>query len=74
MTKKIISDVQIYRTTTEETTTVYTAADYFDVEDVCVRSDFKLIDVDAAVELNPLPNGISFDGDTGELTLSTMVD
>ena len=62
------------RTLTDETTTVYTAADYFDVEDACARSDFTLIDVETDAELNPLPNGISLDEDSGELTFSTMVD
>ena len=64
----------MYRTTTDETTTVYTAADYFDVEDVCTRSEFTLIDADTDEELNPIPNGISLDGNTGELEFSTMVD
>ena len=75
MTEKVIPYTKLYRTITDETTKVYTAADYFDVEDVCARSDFTMIDLDAAgAELNPLPNGMSLDSDTGELTFSTMVD
>ena len=64
----------MYRTTTDETTTVYTADDYFDVEEVCARSEFTLIDADTDAELNPIPNGISLDENTGELEFSTMVD